>query len=560
MKASMVANHQVYGNGYGQRMGRSNLTKCEIITLVKDGSNQRQWALSTVTYARRKSRVLFLLKQRNKCRRPRPADLKAGGALWRIKQESGASNPLQAELPPLESVGDTDSDGDEAAAGSTTGIETFDEVEKLVWSMMYVYTDDNGQEEDADDTKLRYTLYDEMVKSLPFHGKEIRTTEPGNCWMLMKAVMRNLKTTGLTKFANSKRLHTLRFGPNKRIDDVLNELEDIKQVAERLNYTIEEDLLKGALMSACTMHRDYRGLVMELSRPKNADKTYAECVDELLVRERNNLQGAYLNNNMYRERANKMDEVCPYYLKGSCKLGKLCTKQHPPIDRMGKQKKKHHVKKKGKPMDSKKPKGECFNCGSKDHWARECPKPKKVRFKQGHARVAEESKYGEDMTISQFNEWCEDMNHGDEYNMLEEAQDMCLRCEEDIIFGEDEYLCEGCSNEYTSGLRKNCEQTQIPSESSCSSLNFELPDEQYALELMANKNREVMQNGTMIQPTQTLVNMRNCEATSEKSSEAYKPVLSSKRKSSNLDFELLGEQYASEFMANKIAKLCKMGP
>jgi hypothetical protein len=103
----------------------------------------------------------------------------------------------------------------------------------------------------------------------------------------LKLILKDVRVTGQSRYNSMMSLQTVKFNQDTSISELTSMLKSVQTRANRLKKdAIDDDIMKGALLSLAQGHPKYERLATDFSKP-SSKLTYDETVDELTVHETN---------------------------------------------------------------------------------------------------------------------------------------------------------------------------------------------------------------------------------------------------------------------------------
>jgi hypothetical protein len=391
-----------------------------ITSLDADNGNQQEFISSVRVVARQINAMPFLTSQSSVYRQATRDDLMTKSisvASVAVKVEPQVAKPGKGKASSAGDSSDSDSEQKQTAAsqqpaqtpsvlGSGSQAQPIivndliiDDLEAELVGDFKIFlainpaSGDQEREPEAD-TKIRMKLYHQLMLSTPHHKRKVRTCVEGDCYGYLRLVLINIIVTGQSRYKSIIALSAIKFGVSTTIADLDNALKEVQAKANRFKIdTIDEDVLKGALLSHAQTHSRYSRLAVDFSK-RSSVLTYDKIIQELKEHEANSApqhagppkQAAnFTSEDAMTELAaalhafNKpktktsLTQACRNFAKGKCTRGDRCPYSHSDAKAPKHAAKAEEEKGTRKMMT-------CFNCQKLGtHIASECTAPRQER-------------------------------------------------------------------------------------------------------------------------------------------------------------------------------------
>ena len=161
-----------------------------------------------------------------------------------------------------------------------------DDYEHQIFDGMVIFIDPTtGMDESPALSMKRFTFSNALSSSVPHHKHKLRTWVEGDCYQLIKLVCVQVRLTGRAQYNTIMAFGAITFRPPKTIDELISDLHVVKVKANRLRtHAIDDDTLKGALLTHCAGRQEYAQLARDFSR-QDCTKSYADICDEFREQE-----------------------------------------------------------------------------------------------------------------------------------------------------------------------------------------------------------------------------------------------------------------------------------
>jgi hypothetical protein len=215
----------------------------------------------------------------------------------------------------------------------------------MLFAGVRVFMDEDGNDEKPEVAAARYKLATALEASTIHHPPKLKTLTRGDNHRHILLVSIHIRGNARDPFKVLLTLTTIRVGGNhKKIEDIINALHHAKLKADLvLPGTIEEKVLRGAILHICSAHPRYRNLAETMSRlDYNGD--YEQMCNELRLLDDNSAEQqeqeqANSTQAEDKERAlmamftkaiqassskKRNEEIRRNYLYGRCTFGEKC--------------------------------------------------------------------------------------------------------------------------------------------------------------------------------------------------------------------------------------------
>ncbi len=255
-------------------MLNNKMMKALITIMNADNSNQTEWLISLRVVASQLDARSFLTRGRSRSRRATRMDIMTPAVKIEDNDAKAKEDAGKKQQPiVIEDFGELDVDDVEAAIMGDFPI--------------FLATNSHTEPELAADTVTRMKLYQQLLLSTPHHAHKVRTCQEGDCYGYVKLILKNVRVTGQSRYNSVIALQAVKFLPHMSISELASALKDVQMRANRFKKdAIDDDIMKGALLSLAQGHIRFERLATDYSKP-SCTLSYDEIIDELQEHEAN---------------------------------------------------------------------------------------------------------------------------------------------------------------------------------------------------------------------------------------------------------------------------------
>ena len=184
---------------------------------------------------------------------------------------------------------------DESSYASVTKTpRRFDSVARAILGRNITFVDADGVPEPLETSKIRFGLYNQLLMATGAHRGRTSICIEGDCYTLLTMVLKSLAITKRSGFSVMAAFGDLRdkvmLSPNFTVAHLVVKLTELQRAAELVslsgedNLTVNDSLLKGALLHVISKSPDFKKLADDFSRVDD-HHTYQQIIEELLAYE-----------------------------------------------------------------------------------------------------------------------------------------------------------------------------------------------------------------------------------------------------------------------------------
>ena len=254
-----------------------------VTVLAANNDNQDEFLVSLRMVAAQFSATSFLTRGRSRSRNALRADLMRRP----MKQE------VQQPTPDEGDEGDDDAHAGNSHAHPIAiedhGSLSDNDVEAVVMGKVPVFyaTDSTTELESQADTITRMKMFQQLTLATPYHAHLTRFCLEGDCFDYLRLILKDITTTGQTRYHSVMALGTVKFGSTSIVIELAGSLRQVQTKANRLKAgAIDDEVMTGALLSLAQGHSKFERLATDFSK-KSVALSFNDIVDELLVHETN---------------------------------------------------------------------------------------------------------------------------------------------------------------------------------------------------------------------------------------------------------------------------------
>ena len=433
----------------GMTTSHNKMMRALITTLAADNSNQAEFLTSVKMVAGQFGATSFLTRGRSRSRKATRMDFMSPPKKNKtsIKNESGS----EAESKDTKEEGDENtarkaavakskkaqmapSQGESGSSSNPIPVDNSplddDDVEAaLLGDYPLFFCPGSATEiESTADNAIRMKLFQQLTLATQLHLGKVRTCKVGDVYGFLKLVLKNIIVTGQSLYLHVIALSEVKFDSSISVSDLDSALKEVQTKANRLkDDVIDEDIMRGAVLSLAQKHSNFQQLATEFSK-KSSTATYDEIIDDFLQHEANTavkpsavpprglanmmtepsitqLAAAFtLALNKPKQTTKPSQEACRNFSRGKC-VRDDCRFSHASSSSTA-----PTTSAPAPPFDSNNRKRiTCYNCQKAGyHRASECTAPKEERRRPRGAGGEEanhtETKVGDMMDVSEFME------------------------------------------------------------------------------------------------------------------------------------------------------------
>ena len=376
--------------------------------------------------------MYFLMEKANKYRVVNMGDLSAQGALpigakrepsTEDKHDTASDFSMPGLEPkrgttvstPSSTPPPTAPKGDQASAPTSGDWNKLTDFERSFFDGMVIFLNEHGRDEAAPTTAIRFQFTRSLMESVPHHQRKLGTWIEGNVHQLITLVTIDIERNGRSLYRAVAAISTVKFNGGKTVDEVINELNRLQLEANRIKpQAIDDEVVKGCLLSLCSNHSQFKDLARDFSRTDcklSLDQMIVELRQHqafINTQQRTQISSANLTETKANEpelqtlvamlgeylkkggRARKFgqddtntNEVCRNFLRGKCR-NPSCHRLHPLGKEGSKTNNERRVQRRPREND------ECYRCGKKGHFARDCTNPPKQQANQAETKESDD--------------------------------------------------------------------------------------------------------------------------------------------------------------------------
>ena len=382
-----------------------NATKSNLMEVIGDARSWAKargvWVFALEAYNR--SRMMTaedLLEGQRKAAIPKPS-VKKEEAEDQSREAKDVSEP--EELPSFIEVKKREAGrlpdlivlDEEQQGGILSANQDLNMVERKLMEEMRVYLDPLSGRAEAPELERKRHRFDRMLrKAFHLHKVLIENVDHGNIHGLFKAMMAGSEKTKVSLYVELGKLYDVTMGERHGVNGLVGDITSIAQECDRLGMKLPDEFLLGCMLShALVGPPSYKELATGFMRVDNTD-SYREVIAEFTnmeghLKERHSYRDEWRNvRRPAREHARRATERAStkgwtkakddqgedccilQMLRGKCTRKKCKFSHEQPTIGWRRAKEQYQ--------------NACFNCGSKEHMARECPS-KKAQVEQAKA-------------------------------------------------------------------------------------------------------------------------------------------------------------------------------
>ena len=125
----------------------------------------------------------------------------------------------------------------------------------------------NTEIEPNADTVIRMKLYRQLTLATPSHKHQVRTNVEGDCFGYLKLLLKGVLVTASSRFHVISALGRLTFKDGRTINALASELKELQIQSNRIRAgSVDDEFMKGALLSLTLPHPRFRQLATEFSK------------------------------------------------------------------------------------------------------------------------------------------------------------------------------------------------------------------------------------------------------------------------------------------------------